>query len=447
MTARHFLGFLQLVAVYGYLFVFLRRWTHALARPRGFYGTLAGFAVLVLAFGLERVVARADPPTWLMRAYGPLMIWSAALAQALPFVVALDVALRLRERGARRPKPAAAAEAEPEFAGEEAERAVHDHLLLVRAAQQERAPHAGRAGQAGNTPPRAVEAAAAEPVDFARRRTIAQLGGAGAIAAFGAPLLWGFVKTRLDVELVELPIRIARLPRALDGFTIVQVSDIHVGAFLGARELAHAEELVAGLRPDLIAMTGDLVHLRRADVAPAAAWIARLVARARHGVTAITGNHEYYVGRDLVLDAVRAAGAEVLLNQGRVVAPNDGGGIALVGTDDYAGMRSGAGVGPLVQAPLLALPPDAPRVLLCHQPQFLETAASYGFDLQLSGHTHGGQIAPFGGPVVKAMFGYVAGLYSLGDTRLYVNRGLGTSGPPSRVMVRPEITKIVLVAG
>jgi hypothetical protein len=143
---------------------------------------------------------------------------------------------------------------------------------------------------------------------------------------------------------------------------------------------------------------------------------------------------------------MRAAGAQVLFNEGRVVAPNDGGGIALVGTDDYAGETSGRGPGPSVRAPLLALPPDAPRILLCHQPQFHETAASYGFDLQLSGHTHGGQIAPFGGPVVKAMFGHVSGLYSIGESRLYVNRGLGTSGPPSRVLVRPEITKIVLVA-
>lgn len=434
MTLRHLAQLLETIAAHAYLFVFLRRWTRLMARPRGFYGLLSALGAVVLALELEQVVARAEPPTWVMWGYGPLMLWGAALTQALPLVIALDVALRWRERGLRAAPPPPSGEDVPEFAGEEAERAVHDHLLRVRASH---APPAAAMGAPSPAP---------EPIDFARRRTVAQLGAGAAFAAFGAPLLWGVVKTRIDVEVVELPIRIAKLPRALDGFSIVQVSDIHVGPFFGARELAHAEELVAGLRPDLVVMTGDLVHLRRADVAPAAAWIARLVARARHGVTAIAGNHEYYVGRELVLDAMRAAGAHVLFNEGRVVAPNDGGGIALVGTDDYAGERGGRGPGPQVHAPLLALPPDAPRVLLCHQPQYFETAASYGFDLQLSGHTHGGQIAPFGGPAVKAMFGYVAGPYSIGAARLYVNRGLGTSGPPSRVLVRPEITKIVLVA-
>jgi hypothetical protein len=438
MTLRHLAQLLQAVVAHAYFFVFLRRWTRFMARPRGFYGVMAVLGAVVLALELERVVAHAEPPTWVMQGYGPLMLWSAVLTQALPFVIALDVALRWRERRRPAEAPAPDSEEEPEFAGEEADRAVQDHLLRVRSS---RSQHGASAAPVAVTPP------APEPIDAGRRRSIAQLGTGAAFAAFGAPLLWGVVKTRLDVEVVELPIRIARLPRVLDGFSIVQVSDIHIGPFLGARELAHAEELVAGLRPDLVVMTGDLVHLRRADVPPAAAWLARLVARARHGVTAITGNHEYYVGRDLVFGAMRAAGARVLFNEGCVVAPNDGGGIALVGTDDYAGAKSGEGVGPEVQAPLLGLPPDAPRVLLCHQPQYFETAASYGFDLQLSGHTHGGQIAPFGGPAVKAIFGYVSGLYAIGDARLYVNRGLGTSGPPSRVRVRPEITKIVLVAG
>jgi predicted MPP superfamily phosphohydrolase len=227
----------------------------------------------------------------------------------------------------------------------------------------------------------------------------------------------------------------------------VQVSDVHVGPFFGERELSRAEELVRGLRPDLVVMTGDLVHLRRADVAPGVAWLARLARMARHGATAIVGNHEYYVGRDFVLDAMRAAKIDVLFNEGRVVAPNDGGGFSLVGTDDLLGPLLRRGPGPDVARALLALPPDAARILLCHQPQFHETAATYGFDLQLSGHTHGGQIAPLGPIVGRAVFRHVAGLSAIGDSRLYVNRGLGTSGPPTRVAVRPEITKVVLVAG
>jgi predicted MPP superfamily phosphohydrolase len=137
----------------------------------------------------------------------------------------------------------------------------------------------------------------------------------------------------------------------------------------------------------------------------------------------------------------------VLFNRGRVIAPADGGGFALVGVDDVLAPELVGGPGPRPAEALAALPPDLARVLLCHQPVFLNRAAAFGFDLMLSGHTHGGQIAPPGPIVLSRIFPTVAGLGGLYGTQLYVNRGLGTSGPPTRVLVRPEITKIVLVAG
>jgi hypothetical protein len=434
MSFRYLLGGLVIVAAYAYLLAFARRWSSALRRPRPLYAALAVVSGLVLGGMLESAVARAEAPAWVIQLFWPVLLSNATLVQALPLLIGIDVALRLRSRAARRAgkaqsTPDRAEDPDPEFAGEEAERAVREHL------------------RHSSIPPSPSKDALPEPIDESRRRAIAQVGAGLAFASFGGPLLWGSLKTRFDVELTEVPIRIARLPKALDGFSIVQVSDIHVGAFVSDRQLARAEELVVGLRPDLVVMTGDLVHARREDLARGVAWLARLRGRARHGVVGILGNHEYFVGAERALAAMRAAGIDALFNEGRVIAPGDGGGFVLVGTDDLAGLEHGRGPGPQVHEALLAMPPEAARVLLCHQPQYHPTAASYGFDLQLSGHTHGGQIGPFGPLVSKAIFGKVAGLSAIGDSRLYVNRGLGTSGPPSRVRVRPEITKIVLVAG
>lgn len=272
-----------------------------------------------------------------------------------------------------------------------------------------------------------------------RREAITRVGGAAVVLASAAPLARG-VFTRWDFDVVELPIRIAKLPRALDGFTIAQISDIHIGAFLGEPQLRSAENVIAAFRPDLVVMTGDLVHLRPAYLPQGCGWVRRLGARARHGVLSILGNHEYYVGRSEVLEAFRRAELELLINRSKIVA-----GIGFAGVDDaYAVQR---GFHPDLGAALAGLPDDAPRILLAHHPTDFDEAAGR-IDLQLSGHTHGGQIAPLGPVVANAIYrGKCAGIYRAKGSTLYVNRGFGTSGPPSRVAVRPEITKIVLVAG
>jgi predicted MPP superfamily phosphohydrolase len=292
-----------------------------------------------------------------------------------------------------------------------------------------------------------IDSHSTEVMGDTRREAIAKI-GAGVIAGVGVTTVaWGALRTRLDVEVVEIPIRLARLPRALDGFSIVQLSDIHIGTFFGEARLREAEDVVRRLKPDLVAMTGDLIDIQPIWIPAGASFLSRLVPLSRHGVVAIRGNHEHYAGALAVEDALRRAGIDALFNEGRLVAPSDGGGFALVGVDDVSSYEHHMGPGPRVAAPLAALPADRARVLLCHQPSYLPTAAAHGFDLMLSGHTHGGQIAVAGTALVGAVFAEYSGLGRLGDTQVYVNRGLGTSGPPVRVAIRPEITKIVLVAG
>ena len=281
----------------------------------------------------------------------------------------------------------------------------------------------------------------------ARREAIAKI-GAGVLSGVGtATVAWGSLHTRLDVEVVEVPIRLARLPRVLDGFSIVQLSDIHIGPFFGEARLREVEDVVRRLKPDLIAMTGDLVDVQPRYFPVGAAFLARLSPIARHGVFAIPGNHEHYAGAQAFEEALTRAGIDVMINRGRRIAPGDGGGFALVGVDDVSSLDHRRGPGPLVAGALSSLPPDRARVLLCHQPSYLATAAANRFDLMLSGHTHGGQIAVVGQALVRSLFRNYAGLGALAGTQIYVNRGLGTSGPPVRVGIRPEITKLVLVSG
>ena len=275
-------------------------------------------------------------------------------------------------------------------------------------------------------------------VDTERRELL--VGGAF-VGVSLAPLLWG-VKSRFDAEIVEIPVRLAKLPKALDGLSIVQVSDIHIGAFLGEAQLLDAERMVAALRPDLVVMTGDLVHLRPSYLPLGVDWVRRLGERARYGALSILGNHEYYTGRAAVLDAFDRAKLELLINRGKRIEK----GLVIGGVDDLWSAAKGFPA-PDAAAAFADATPDDARVLLAHQPTFHPFAATHGVDLQLSGHTHGGQIAPYGPMVARALFGPYRGLHRIGASNLYVNRGFGTSGPPVRVAVRPEITKIILVAG
>ena len=274
-----------------------------------------------------------------------------------------------------------------------------------------------------------------------RRQVVEAAGGVAMIGATGATLGWGAVWGRHEFELVELPVRIAALPRALDGYVIAQVSDLHGGTYIGERELDEGFARVRAAKPDLVVVTGDMVDFDPAYAPLVARKLADLAPR--DGVFACLGNHDYYAGWERVVASLRAAGIRTLLNEGTVVRPRDGGGFALLGVDDrWAGRYDRPG--PRLEDALATVPDALPRILLSHQPVTVDRWPGK-VALQLSGHTHGGQINPGFRPAELFMT-YVAGLYRVGGTVLYVNRGFGTVGPPSRVGAPPEVMRIVLVA-
>jgi uncharacterized protein len=281
----------------------------------------------------------------------------------------------------------------------------------------------------------------AETGVFGRRQFVEAAAGAALFASTGSMIGWGIVRGRHAFELCEVEVRIPGLPRVLDGYTIAQVSDIHTGFFVGARELDEGLALVRHARPDLVAVTGDVV-----DFEPSVAgMVGRRLADVggRDGVVAVLGNHDYYADGPGVARALQAAGVDTLVNRGRVIRPADGGGFALLGVDDRGSPKHG-GAGPRLDLALAMVPADRPRVLLSHQPPTVDLWAGQ-VALQLSGHTHGGQINP-GSRLMNPFFEYLAGRYLVRGTTLYVNRGFGTVGPPCRVGAPPEVTRIVLVA-
>jgi len=274
-----------------------------------------------------------------------------------------------------------------------------------------------------------------------RREAIERIGGLAALGTTGALLGWGMTRGRHAFEVEEVVVRIEGLPKALDGYTIAQISDIHAGVFVGERELKEGLSRIQETKPDLIVATGDLV-----DFDPRfAAMLARALSdlRARDGVIAIVGNHDYYSGIHEIVSALDRAKVEVLMNRGKVIRAGDAGGFALLGVDDLWAPRAG-GKGPDLDAAIAMVPRHVPRILLAHQPNYVAHSAGK-VALQLSGHTHGGQINP-GFRLASLFLPYIAGRYDVSGTTLYVNRGFGVAGPPARIGAPPEVSKIVLVA-
>jgi predicted MPP superfamily phosphohydrolase len=295
-------------------------------------------------------------------------------------------------------------------------------------------------------------APAASPALVPRRIVLTQLAAGSAFLVGGSSSLYGALVGRHDYTIEELPVRLPGLSKALDGFTIVQLSDIHVGSFVGDAELEAGFEFVRRAKPDLVVLTGDLIDHDPRVAERLGRFARRLVPLAREGVTAIMGNHDFYAGVDETADALTRAGAQVLRNQGRVIGGTNG--FALLGVDDVWAKRFDPDAGPDLGEAIGTLPTvdgrhvarDLPRVLLCHNPSYFERAAGH-VDLQLSGHTHGGQVNLVVRPgELFLKNGWIAGLYERSGSRLYVNRGFGTVGPPARLGAPPEISRIVLTS-
>ncbi|WP_250500304.1 metallophosphoesterase [Caballeronia sp. GAWG1-5s-s] len=253
----------------------------------------------------------------------------------------------------------------------------------------------------------------------------------------------GFYNARKRAPIVTVDVPIANLPAALDGFTIVQISDIHVGPTIKRPYVERIVAAVNGLAPDLIAVTGDVVDGAVPHLADHTRPLAGL--SARHGAFLVTGNHEYYSGADKWIAEFRRLGLKVLLNQ-HVVVDHDGAQAVIAGVTDYsAGSFDPAHRSDPAKA-LDGAPADAlVRVLLAHQPRSAPAAAEAGFTLQLSGHTHGGQFLPWNF-FVRLQQPFVAGLVKFNGLWVYTSRGTGYWGPPKRLGAPSEITRVRLVA-
>lgn len=273
-------------------------------------------------------------------------------------------------------------------------------------------------------------------------------------AAWVGPLalamtLWGFWNARRTATVLRVDIPIANLPEALVGFSIAQISDIHVGPTIQKAYLQRIVNRVNSLQADMVAITGDLVDGPVHTLGPLVEPLREL--RARHGSFFVTGNHEYYSGAQGWIDHLRSMGLTVLLNEHVLIEHRSthteraNAHILLAGVTDYSAQHFDTRH---TSDPLRALghpPPHTDfKLLLAHQPRSAFAAADAGFDLQLSGHTHGGQFWPWG-YFVRFQQPFTAGLHRLKNMWIYTSRGTGYWGPPKRFGAPSEITYIRLV--
>lgn len=423
------LGFAVLAAVVLALLALVHRYvwrrfvgdtTTAGSLPRR-AGTVAAYVLPLLSVG-ALVSGRTGVPFRLQQALAwPGYLWLAALLYLTLALLAGELVRpllsRLLARRDRSAPEAATATAPPEPVA-----AAHASALTTAAPP---AP----------APPTTVTPTVT-PTAPTRRLFVARaVGGAAAVAGLGTTGYGAYGVLRGPrVKRVTVPL--ARLPRSAHGFRIAVVSDIHLGPILGSAHTRRIVDTVNSTRPDLIAVVGDLVDGSVADLGPAAEPLAGL--RARHGAFFVTGNHEYYSGAAEWVDHVRELGLHPLENA-RVEID----GFDLAGVNDIAGESEGQG--PDFGRALGDRDRTRATVLMAHQPVVIDEAARHGVDLQLSGHTHGGQLWP-GNYIAELSNPTVAGLERYGDTQLYVTRGAGAWGPPVRVGAPSDITVVELAS-
>lgn len=264
-----------------------------------------------------------------------------------------------------------------------------------------------------------------------------------AIAILGSSalaLVIAFRTARGALRVERRDIFIKDLPAAFEGFRIAQITDIHIGETLNGQFLTRVVQGVNDLEPDMVAVTGDLVDGSVSKIAEEVAPLQGL--KAKDGAYYITGNHEYYHGATAWESYVGSLGLHVLHNSHRVVRRGDAQ-LVIAGVTDIEGRSRGPLHAPDLDAALQNSPPSAPRILLAHQPLFARYAQGKRIALQLSGHTHGGQIFPFMF-LVRLQQPVVSGFKLLGDVPTYTSRGTGYWGPPFRLGPTPEIALLTL---
>ena len=278
----------------------------------------------------------------------------------------------------------------------------------------------------------------AEPILPERRQAVARLLAGGAALVAGTLGLWSLRAGLGRVMIKRVEVSLARLPPALSGTRIVQLSDVHVGPTI---HRGFIETIVAqcnALTPDLVVITGDLVDGSVEELREHVAPLADL--RAKYGVFFVTGNHEYYSGAAAWCSELARLGVRVLRNE-RVSIGSEDASFDLAGVDDHS--AKGDGHGEDLPKALLGRDLNRELVLLAHQPRTIFEAKEHGVGLQLSGHTHGGQLWPWT-YLVRLQQPVVAGLARFGNSLMYVSRGTGYWGPPMRLGAPSEISELTL---
>lgn len=252
--------------------------------------------------------------------------------------------------------------------------------------------------------------------------------------------VWGFWEARRIPRIRHIDIPLPDLPRALWDFRIVQLTDVHIGPTIRRQFLTRVVDEVNELQADAVAITGDLVDGSVASLGSQVEALREL--KSRHGTFFVTGNHEYYAGAPAWVEALRKWDIDVLENEHRVL-DHDGESLVVAGVCDF---NAGDFVPEHASDPHKAAagsPERAPKILLAHQPRSATKAVEAGFDVQLSGHTHGGQFVPWN-LFVPLQQPVVAGLHRMGSMWLYTSRGTGHWGPPLRLLAPSEITVLRL---
>jgi len=312
--------------------------------------------------------------------------------------------------------------------------------------------HKARNAAAGHVDASVPDAIALDPPSPNRRRFLEQT----AVAVSAVPFVaagYGLLYGRLDVEVTRPRIALARLPKAFERFRIAQLSDLHISPFMTAEEIRRCATIANESKADLVALTGDYV----ADDPAAQGEVVQALAglRAPYGVFGCLGNHEIYTETEDSITRLFAAVGIRILRQARTSIQSHGDVLNLIGVDYQQRRLSRDHDGHLVDRYLEGseklVIPDMVNILLSHNPNSFDRAAELGIDLTLAGHSHGGQLALSfinrGLTLVRPETRYVSGRYEKRGSQLYVNRGIGTTGPPIRLGARPEITVLELVRG
>ena len=273
-------------------------------------------------------------------------------------------------------------------------------------------------------------------LDVDKREFLEKSLSIGILSLIGPTTAYGFYSARKGPTIINQDIYLKNLPDSFENFTIAQISDLHVGPTIKKPYVEKVVNQISTINPDLIAITGDMVdgsidYLRR-DLEP----LSQVVAK--YGTYFVTGNHEYYSGAERWLDETDRMGFTNLVNDNKLITIKDQN-IALAGVNDYRAHQIIPSHRSNPQAALKGINSDKVKILLTHQPSSIFKANEAGYDLQISGHTHGGQFWPFTYPTKKAN-PYLSGLHNHNGTQIYVNSGTGYWGPPLRLGVTAEIT-------